>query len=278
MNNNFQNTNNETFEWQPITDRDTKTKNFWDYSKETVDDLDHLTKVSPVANIVLPIALIVGGFYFIYQQFAPDIQQRLREETGQLAQGTVSPVADEYISLSEYISNPQGLDSLTQQALSENVLQEDTQSLNYQGTFYISIPALGMERLPIDANIDSASENAYLTALEDSLAHFKYTGLPVSDVQNNIVVYGHSASPGYNPQRNDPVVAFSYLQELKVGDDIFIEIEGETHQFKMQRSSIVEPDAVEIITGTPGKRTLTLFTCFPNGSNSKRYVAVARAV
>jgi LPXTG-site transpeptidase (sortase) family protein len=266
------------FELNPISDFDSSdNKNFWHYSKDVIDEVDTIRSY-PIANIILPIILMLSGFYFIFEQFKPDIQQKLKEQTGQLAQGTINLAPEEYISMSEYISFPNGLEELTQKALSENVLKQDTVSLSYSGVFYLSIPALGMNRLPVDANVDSSSKDSYLPALEDSLAHFKYTGLPISDVPNNIVIYGHSASPSYNPKRTDPMVAFSYLQELSVGDDIFIEIDGKTFQFKMQKSKIVNPTDVEIITGTPGKRTLTLFTCFPNGSNSKRYVAIAREV
>lgn len=269
----------DEFELSPISEFDIyDKKKFWDYSKEVFSEVDTFTKKSPIANIILPIILFVAGFYFIFEQFKPDIQQKLKEQSGQLAQGTVNLVSEKYVSMSEYISIPQGLEELTKKALSEQVLKEDTVSLSYSGVFYLSIPALGMEKLPVEANVDSSSKDSYLPALEDSLAHFKYTGLPISDVPNNIVIYGHSASPSYNPKRNDPMVAFSYLQELSVGDDIFIEIEGKIFQFKMQKSRIVDPTDIEIITGTPGKRTLTLFTCFPNGSNSKRYVAVAREV
>lgn len=268
----------ETFELTPLSGVDQPKRNFWKLSKEAIDEIDSAAKVSPLANVILPIIFIIAGSFFIYQQFKPEIQQKLREQNGLLAQGTVSPVSDEYVSLSEYISNPKGLEELTKDALAQHILQEDTQSLSFTETFYISIPSLGMDRLPVEPNVDSSSEDAYSKALEDSLAHFKYTGLPISDIKNNIVLYGHSASPSFNPQRNDPVVAFSYLQELKVGDDIIVEVSGEIFKFKMQRSKIVEPDDISIINGTPGKRTLTLFTCFPNGSNSKRYVAVAREV
>lgn len=277
---NNQNQQEDTFVLKPLSPHleTSEKKNFWGYSKETINELDTATKVSPIANILLPIIFIIAGGFFIMQQYLPDIQTELRNNSGYFTQGTISPVGDEYISLSEYISNPKGLDQLTIEALSRRPLEEDTQSLSFNETFYVSIPALGMERLPIDPNVDSSSENAYLSALEDSLAHFKHTGLPISDVKNNIVIYGHSASPSYNPRRDDPVVAFSFLQELQVGDDIFIDIAGEQHHFRMQRSKIVEPDDISIINGTPGKRTLTLFTCHPGGSNAKRYVAVAREV
>lgn len=74
------------------------------------------------------------------------------------------------------------------------------------------------------------------------------------------------------------MVAFSFLPDLKVGDEITIEIDGKTFTYQMFRSKIVEPNDLSIITGTAGKGTLTLFTCFPLGSDAKRYTAVARPV
>ena len=155
-------------------------------------------------------------------------------------------------------------------------MENDLKSLSYKGNFFISIPSIGLNRLAVEANVDSTTEDSYNNALKDSLAHFKNTGLPISEIKNNIVIYGHSASPNYNPQRSDPEVAFSFLTEMKVGDKIIIEIEGEKHEFTMSRSKIVKPDDVSIITGTKGKRTLTLFTCYPAGNNTERYVIIAR--
>lgn len=248
----------------------------WNVPQKTYSLLDNLATKSKLANVLIPALFILAGGFFIFKEFSPDIKQTLQERNGLLAQGTISPVSDEYINLSEYISNPVGLSKLTEEALSEHVLLDDQTSLAYDGIFYISIPALGFERLPVKANVDSTNEDTYLPALNQTLGHFKGTGLPISDIKNNMVIYGHSASSNYNPQRNDPVVGFSFLHELKVGDDIFIEIEGKRYHYKMYRSKIVEPTDVSIITGTPGKKTLTLFTCWPQGNNSSRYVAVAR--
>ncbi len=248
----------------------------WEVPQKTYSLLDTLGTKSKLANIMIPALFILAGGFFIFKEFSPDLKQTIQERNGLLAQGTISPVSDEYINLSEYISNPVGLSQLTSEALNEHVLLEDQTSLSYEGTFYISIPALEFERLPVKANVDSTSESTYQQALNQSLGHFKGTSLPVSDVENNMVIYGHSAGSNYNPQRNDPVVAFSFLHELKVGDDIFIEIEGKRYHYKMYRSKIVEPTDVSIITGTPGKKTLTLFTCWPQGNNSSRYVAIAR--
>jgi LPXTG-site transpeptidase (sortase) family protein len=228
--------------------------------------------------VVIPTLLILIGIILIIKQFFPDFQQYLEKQLGLLSQGNLALVSDEYVINQKYISDPKGLSKLTQNALSQNILTRDDKALNYSGTFYISIPSIGLNRLPVTPNVDSSSEDVYKSVLHNSLAHFRNTGLPISDVQNNIVIYGHSASPNYNPQPTDTEVAFSFLPNLKVGDDIFIEMDGQQYQYKMYKSKIVEPEDTSIINGTHGKQTLTLFTCFPLGSNENRYVAIARPV
>lgn len=240
--------------------------------------LKDLVRSSTLAGIIIPSIFVISGFLFIYQQFFPEIKQMIEKNSNYLDQGNISPVTEKYINVAEYISNPSGLSELTKTALRENILQKDDASLAYAGTFYLSIPSLGMDRLPVTANVDSSTEASYNAVLTNTLAHFRSTGLPISPVDNNIVLYGHSASPNYTPKPSDPFVAFSFLPEIKVGDDIFIDIDGQRFQFKTYRNKIVEPNDTSIITGVKGNRTLTLFTCFPLGSNSQRFVTVAREV
>lgn len=249
-----------------------------DIPSGTYEVLKEASNSSKIANFLIPTLFIAVGAYFIYKEVYPDIQQAIQQNSGYLSQGNVSPVSDEYIDLSTYVSRPIDFPSLTKNALQEHLLQEDTVSLNFTETFYLSIPALNINRLPVQANVDSTSEASYLPVLETKLGHFKNTGLPISDVPNNMLVYGHSASPNFGPQRDDPYVAFSYLSELKIGDEIIIEIAGETFKYKMSSSKIVKPTDTSVITGTKGKHTLTLVTCFPAGSNENRYVAIARPV
>ena len=244
--------------------------------KSTTKKIVKTYNKSRLAGIIIPLILVSTGVFFIYRQFFPDIKQFIENNSGYLTQGNISPVSDSYVNYDIYLSNPSGLTELTKRALDENILAVDDTSLNYSGNFYISIPSLNINRLPVQANVDSSSEEIYNEALKDSLAHFKSTGLPISTIQNNIVIYGHSASPNYNPRKDDPEVAFTYISELKVGDVITIEIEGKEFNFTMYKSKIVDATDISIITGTKGKRTLTLFTCYPAGNNSQRYVALAR--
>lgn len=241
-------------------------------------DLTTAMQKSTTANLVIPLIFITIGAVFIYKEFFPDIQAAFQTSNGYLAQGNVSPVSDQYLDLASYISKPQGFKELTIEALSEHTLEDDTTSLNYEGVFYITIPSIGIDHIPVEANVDSTTESVYNQVLLNKLAHFKSTGLPISNVKNNMLIYGHSASPNYNPSPKDPEVAFSFLPNLKVGDEITVTIEGKDYKFVMSSSKIVKPTDTSVITGSKGKQTLTLITCFPLGSNENRYVAVARPV
>jgi len=248
----------------------------WSLISSGYHSLKNITQRSRIAKIIIPGVFILAGLGFIYQEFYPDVLQKIQEDSGYYNQAILSPVDEQYINISKYIAKPEGLEKLSQSAFGLNILAPDPTSINFAQTFYISIPSIGINRLPIKPNVDSTSESSYLSVLETSLAHFKSTGLPISDVGNNMVIYGHSASMNYNPQRTSPILAFSFLPELKIGDEIIIEINNQTYRYKMFRSKIVNPDDTSIITGTKGRGTLTLFTCFPLGSNDQRYVAVAR--
>ncbi len=244
-------------------------------------DFQDLLTTSKLASLAIPLILITTGGVLLYKQIAPEVDQRLKESTGYYEQGSVALVEGEFLSTREqYLSNP-GADyfqSLTQQALTQHIIKEDPVSNSYKGVFHLTIDSIGLKNLPVTANVESGVEEVYKTVLQTTLAHFKGTGLPVSDVENNIVVYGHSAAGDYFQRTGDNVAAFSKLAELKVGDEIRIEMEGKTYRYKVYKSKIVNPDDVSIINGTANEKTLTLFTCHPRGSNGKRLVVIAKPI
>jgi len=120
-------------------------------------------------------------------------------------------------------------------------------------------------------------EEVYDSVLNNGLAHFKDTGLPMSEINNNSVVYGHASNGNYYERTKDVAAAFTKLTDIKIGDEVIVKIEGKEYKYRVVKTKLVKPDDISIINGTRGKKTLTLFTC-PNGNNAKRFVAVARPV
>jgi LPXTG-site transpeptidase (sortase) family protein len=253
--------------------------NAWNTATDGYGILQSLVNSSRFAQIVIPGILILIGLGFIYKFIYPEIKTQLEERNGLVAQGTTALTANDFLDRSQYISNPAGLlGDVATEAFQQNILQIDTVSKSYNKTFYITIPALNIENLPVTPNVDSTTEDSYTSVLHNSLAHFQNTGLPISEINNNMVIYGHSASPNYNPRTNDPEVAFSFLPNLKVGDLIYIDIDGNRYTYRMYKSKIVEPSDFTIITGELNKRILTLFTCYPPGNSESRIVINARPI
>jgi LPXTG-site transpeptidase (sortase) family protein len=243
-------------------------------------DLNNLIISSRIAGFFVPLILIVIGFIVIYKQIWPDIDQTLRQWAGYYNTESVELVAGDYIERSKYLSDPGSgyFKELAASASDTGNLVTDPVSAAYKTQFSLSIDSLGIYGLPVAPNIDSSNDQVYTAALSKGLGHFKGTSLPISEVNQNIVIYGHSASGDYYERTHDPIAAFSLLNKIKIGAIITIDIGGRSYDFRVVKSKVVQPNDISIIIGTPGRRTLTLFTCFPNGNNAQRFVVVANPI
>lgn len=252
----------------------------WDILSGLFADLNELVISSKVAGIMVPVVLILFGVSIIFNQIWPDVEQQIKYTSGYYDTYNVPLVEGEYVDRAKYISNPgaEYFRQLAQDAEQAHVLEPDPISNSYSGRFSLSIPSLELSNLPVTANVESGVEEVYDTVLETGLAHFKDTMLPISEKEGNTVIYGHSSSGDYFDRTNDVAGAFSKLHEVKIGDEVIVEMDGKTYKYRISRSKIVEPHDVSIVTGQVGKDTLTLFTCFPNGNSARRFVAIANPV
>lgn len=64
---------------------------------------------------------------------------------------------------------------------------------------------------------------------------------------------------------------FSRLDELKVGDEIDIDYNGKPYKYRVTDSFVVNPDEVWVL-GKTEKPIITLITCHPRGSGTKRLI------
>jgi len=252
----------------------------WDILAGIKHDFLTLLQTSTLARILIPLLLISFGTYILYGQIYPEIKQRAREAAGYYDPTRAELVKGDSIQPKEtYLSDPgsEYFKKLTQSAEAAHILEDDPVSKNYNGKFSLSIPSLGLNNLPVQANVESGVEEVYDSVLNNGLAHFKDTGLPMSEINNNSVVYGHASNGNYYERTKDVAAAFTKLTDIKIGDEVIVKIEGKEYKYRVVKTKLVKPDDISIINGTRGKKTLTLFTC-PNGNNAKRFVAVARPV
>lgn len=254
----------------------------WSVFKGANNDITEVLTASKIFSILIPALLIVYGFNLLSDQVIPMVKDKLQSDMGYYDQNSISLVAGDSVSAKQqYLSKPgsEYFAQLQDNALSTKLVEEDKISAEYKGKFEISIPSLQLANLPVQANVNSGVQAIYDKVLEDGLAHMESTGLPISNVKNNIVVYGHSAAGDYFKRSKDPAAAFSVLNEIRLGDEIIVKMEGQEYKYKVSKTKIVKPYDLSIITGSNrGIQTLTLFTCSPAGNNAQRLVVVANPV
>lgn len=253
----------------------------WEMIVAGYNDFNRLMTTSRIAALFIPTLLVVSGVYVIYQQVWPQVFQLIEEQSGYFDDNTTALVAGDYIAVREQYSNPGAkyFEQLKSRAESENLLYNDPTSAEYSGTFQLSIPSLELYDLKVEANVDSSVEAIYDEVLTTGLAHFEGTGLPITENDTyNTVIYGHSSAGDYYERTKDPAAAFSRLSQIRYGDEIVVEIDGEEHTYKFIKGKVVDASDLSILEGQRGQKYLTLFTCYPNGNNGKRFVATARLV
>lgn len=249
--------------------------NMWSLFARFYGGLKNLVASSTSAGVVIPLLFIVAGAGVLYMNYRQPIVEQIKQAIHYYDQGTTPLVAGDYIANRlQYVSNP-GADYFATISKAAANLGIDPTVKDFHGKMYLTIPALGFNRLPITPNVESTSKEVYDNVLTSSIAHFRGTSLPFASSPNNTVLYGHSASGNYNPRPDDVLAAFSFLSNLKVGDTVALEINGQTFTYKMARSRITSPSDTTVIDGTPGKDTLTLITCYPPGNNTSRLVITA---
>ena len=95
-----------------------------------------------------------------------------------------------------------------------------------------------------------------------------WPGTALPGAKGNVVIGGHRTAakrPFYN------------IEKMRIGDLISVSRPGRSFSYKVTKVFIVRPTDVWIVDPT-STATLTLFTCHPRGSTSKRYVVRATLV
>ena len=102
-------------------------------------------------------------------------------------------------------------------------------------------------------------------ALRDGPGHMPSTPLP--GTKGNSAIAGHRTTYG---------APFSRLDELELGDLIQITTKAGYFEYEVTRSRVVAPTQIDVVRDTPGVATLTLITCHPRFSSSKRLIISAK--
>lgn len=100
--------------------------------------------------------------------------------------------------------------------------------------------------------------------------HLYGTSLPIGGPSTHAVITGHRGLTDAE--------MFTRLNEVRKGDNLYLEVLGETLAYRVDRISVINPDDTTLLRITPGEDRLTLMTCTPYGVNTQRLLVSGHRV
>ncbi|OGC82721.1 MAG: hypothetical protein A2788_00305 [Candidatus Abawacabacteria bacterium RIFCSPHIGHO2_01_FULL_46_8] len=130
----------------------------------------------------------------------------------------------------------------------------------------IVVPRLGIN-VPLVHSI-SLEDKQVMKDLEKGVVHVVNTADP-GEV-GNVFITGHSS---YYPwAAGNYKSVFALLDKLNTGDKIALYRQGEKYIYQVRGQRIVDADDLSVLEQRSSERKLTLMTCYPLGTNSKRLI------
>lgn len=126
----------------------------------------------------------------------------------------------------------------------------------------LRIPAIGVD-LPVYHTTNSS-------VLYKGVGHMYGSDLPVGGDGTNSLLSAHTGMVNAS--------MFDNLRKLQDGDEVFVEVMGETLKYEVHGRKVVKPDQWQQVTYEKGKDKLTLVTCTPYGINTDRLLVNAERV
>lgn len=127
---------------------------------------------------------------------------------------------------------------------------------------------------PIIRDVPIDDQAAYDQALEGGVALARGSS-PLEAATGNSFIFGHSSLFTFKPSPYDTV--FALIPKLDPGDTFVIISGGQTATYKVTLSKQISAHDVQYLADSP-LRQVTLVTCWPAGTNLRRWVVQATKV
>ena len=98
--------------------------------------------------------------------------------------------------------------------------------------------------------------------LEKGVGHVQGTSLPVGSSGTHAVLAAHRGLPSAK--------LFTDLDQIKKGNHFYLVIMGQSLAYRVDKISVVKPNALDALAIEPGRDLVTLLTCTPYGVNTER--------
>lgn len=117
-------------------------------------------------------------------------------------------------------------------------------------------------------------EGTDLSVLDKGAWHRQpQNGNPVTG--GNFVLSAHRFSMGWTPQQTRAASPFYHIDQLKIGDQFFVDFKGARYAYAVSRLYSVPQTAVQIEAASAEPK-LTLYSCDLRGAAAGRYVVEAK--
>lgn len=136
--------------------------------------------------------------------------------------------------------------------------------------FHLVIPSLEISA-PVIADVNGSDKEAYLSALQNGVAHFSGTSKPGGG--SNIFIFGHSSY--YAWDKGNYKTIFLHLGDLKEGDEISLWLNSKEYKYIVSDKKTVDPSEVSVLKPTPTEQ-LSIMTCWPPGTTAERLIIIAK--
>ena len=218
------------------------------------------------------IMFLIGGFIFFYPTISNYIANKNFEKIigdyeNVYAEMPKENLTDEYNKAVQYNSALVGdpvYDPFvpgTGYQLPDNY--EEVLNINKDGIMgFIEIPKIAV-KIPI---YHGSSEKT----LEKGVGHLEMSALPIGGVGNNPILTGHRGLPRAE--------LFTRLDELKIGDKIYIHVLNDILAYEVDNIITILPDKLTELAAYKDKDMITLITCTPYGINTHRLVVQGHRV
>lgn len=113
----------------------------------------------------------------------------------------------------------------------------------------------------------------YLGASKENMARgaavLGQTSMPLGGENTNCVLAGHRGYGG--------MAFFRDIELLQVGDPVYLTTYWGELVYRVESTTVIEPDDIQAVKIQPGKDLLTLITCHPYPTNTYRYIVYCTA-
>jgi len=136
--------------------------------------------------------------------------------------------------------------------------------------FGLVIPKLSINSSVIK-NVDPETPKIYQVALTQGVAHAEGSSLPGE--KGNIFIFAHSSVNFLEALKYNSI--FYLLPKLDIDDSVILYYREKQYKYLVTEKKIINPDNLNLITDK-SSNTLVLMTCYPPGTNLKRYIIIAK--